>query len=487
LNVVCEEGCIGEYAKEKWRTEGCLQHAKECIARRREMSHKKVMLVFILVFGLSLLSISAFAQGEDLGERVTIYPWEIWDGEITVSTDDTVVLGARWGACTKGLAQAWTRTSYINYTINGEPLFSSQKEAREYWGRPYPVMNLEPDNCVNGSETIWIVAWEYELGLNEGDYQVHFEMGTTHPFHDGFDSDGDGKPDPQVFDIQFDFEIIVIEAGAISGTVIEDGGGPLEGLDVVACSIEIPDICVGAMTDADGRYFIYPVPEGDYRVFVYPQDGWVEEYYLWLGEFYNDASTFNDALLVPVVGGPDPLVIDFALTQAGTVSGMVFESDGITPIPNIGVDVAEGWHGACTDENGYYMIGSLPFGTYDIVAGRDFCGVGGYVETIVENVTVILEAPNVEELNFILERGGSISGRVTNDQNGEGIPGVWVDTCEEAVSSENMWGQFPFCGGDATDEEGYYTIPGLIPGNYRVHVSGSANSITMLQLLMTLF
>jgi hypothetical protein len=75
--VVCEEGLFGEHCKEERQPEGCLQQAEECVARKLEMSYKKVMLVFLLVLGLSLFSVRAFAQGEDVGERVTIIPWKV--------------------------------------------------------------------------------------------------------------------------------------------------------------------------------------------------------------------------------------------------------------------------------------------------------------------------------------------------------------------------------------------------------------------------
>jgi hypothetical protein len=138
---------------------------------------------------------------------------------------------------------------------------------------------------------------------------------------------------------------------------------------------------------------------------------------------------------------------------------MVFESDGINPIPNIGVDVVEGGHGACTDDNGYYMIGSLPFGTYDIVAGRDFCGEGGFAETIVVDISVSLAAPHVQNLDFNLDQAASISGRVI-DTFGYEIVGIWVEV--------NDFYTYSWAGGAHTDADGYYSVSGLAQGDYRI-------------------
>ena len=535
------------------------------------MSHKKVMLMSIVVLGLSLFSVSAFAQGDDIGERVMVYPWEIWEGEITVSTDDTVVLGARWGACTKGLAKAWTKTSYINYVINGEPLFSSQKKALQYWGEPVQSTAPWQEFCVSASEGIWIVSWEYELGrLDEGTYVVGFEMGTEHPFHDGTDFDGDGEPDVQIYSFPFEFTIVSIEAGAISGTVFEQGGGPLEGLDVVACRFDNPEICLSAATDDAGNYSMYPVPEGDYRVFVYQQDFWLEEFFddqprwdladpvtaiagqdtsevdftlemggsisglvtsesgdpiadlwvdaciydaewvcwgdmtqedgsysirgipaeqyrvgifpqdFWMEEFFDDQPRWDWADPVTAIAGQDTSEVDFTLEMGGSISGLVTSESG-DPIADLWVDACE--YGVMedpycvsgeTNDEGEYTIAGLPGGDY-IVSIWDQGWVSQFydVEVPYGDPDRVSVTPGVDHggVVFALTQAGSISGRVVNELNEEeSIPGIWVDTCEEAVFSEDMWGQDPFCSGDDTDDEGYYTIPGLIPGNYRVRI-----------------
>ena len=428
------------------------------------MSHKKVMLVFLVVLGLSLLSISAFAQGEDIGERVTIYPWEIWEGEITVSTDDTVVLGARWGACTKGLAKAWTKTSYINYVINGEPLFSSQRKALQYWGEPVQSTAPWQEFCVSASEGIWVVSWEYELDrLNEGTYVVGFEMGTEHPFHDGTDFDGDGEPDVQIYSFPFEFTIVSIEAGAISGTVFEQGGGPLEGLDVVACSFDNPDICAGAVTDADGRYSLYPVPVGDNRVFVYQQGFWLEE-------FYNNRPRWDLADPVNVIARQNTGGVDFTLEMGGSISGTVVSQEDGQGIGGLEVhaciyDNDWGCWGNQTQEDGSYTIWGLPAGQYRVVLPtQDFSVEEYYHEARWDTATPVdvNVGENTPGIDFTLEIGGSISGIVVSQEEGTGIGGLDVHACP-LDETQGCWGE-------QTQEDGSYSIQGIPAGLYIVNV-----------------
>jgi hypothetical protein len=211
---------------------------------------------------------------------------------------------------------------------------------------------------------------------------------------------------------------------------------------------------VSGETDEGGMYTIGDLLTGDYIVSIWNQG--------WISQFYDVDPADGEPDPVSVIAGEDHGGIDFILVQAGTVSGRVFESDGITPIANIGVDVTEGGHGVCTDDTGFYSIASLPFGTHDIVAGRDFCGVGGYAESVVHGITLSSEVPHVEGLDFILDRAASISGRVVDAISGEGIPGIWVEVNYYIEDS------FQWAGGDETDAEGNYFVTGLGAGDYRI-------------------
>lgn len=137
----------------------------------------------------------------------------------------------------------------------------------------------------------------------------------------------------------------------------------------------------------------------------------------------------------------------------GSISGQVTDGEG-KPLPDVAVDIEQGGFGACTDENGYYAMRGLPLDTYNVVAGRDFCGPEPYVEQMVSGVTLTEGSPDATGVDFVLAPAGSISGQVA-DEGGNPLPDIAVDIEQ---------GGFGTC----TDENGYYTVRGLPFGTYNV-------------------
>jgi len=174
---------------------------------------KIVVHILVLVIAISMVT-PAFGQDN---ETILIYPWliqpdEYGDRIITVSQDQEILLGARWGACTKGLSHAWAVTTDVAYEIDGQPVFASLDDTRQYWSLPpVPVVVSGPSPCLNNSKVGWYVYWEYELGtLSPGDHSAHFEYWNDHLLIDGGDYDGDGRPD-KWFGTTVDFIIRVEE------------------------------------------------------------------------------------------------------------------------------------------------------------------------------------------------------------------------------------------------------------------------------------
>ena len=94
-------------------------------------------------------------------------------------------------------------------------------------------------------------------------------------------------------------------------------------------------------------------------------------------------------------------------------------------------------------------------------------------EAAVVTVTEPEETPNID---VALSIGGSISGRVVTEAEGEPVAGAWV--CVNVVAdsfwfptdpvrpNEIPWDQW---GCAETDKDGYYVVTGLITGEYYVH------------------
>jgi hypothetical protein len=179
------------------------------------MSKILVLLPVALLTTIAFYS-TAFGQAEE-GDEVYIIPWQIPQDEngnrvVTVREDQTVILGARWGACTRGLAQAWSRNANVHYQIDGNPLLASTRDGRAYWTRPQAVARGET-GCVNGSSIIRFVFWRYEYGtMAPGPHEVYIHYWIGHQLVDGGDWDGDGRVDHYPdWGLEVPFTIIVLD------------------------------------------------------------------------------------------------------------------------------------------------------------------------------------------------------------------------------------------------------------------------------------
>ncbi len=124
---------------------------------------------------------------------------------------------------------------------------------------------------------------------------------------------------------------------------------------------------------------------------------------------------------------------------------------------------------ARTDDDGRYVIAQVPAGEYTLVARRS-----GYVEQAFGQVTTrapgrrvaVAEGASIGPLDFPMQRGGVITGRVVDD-GGEPAERVSV----RAVLRRRVFGQNRLqitAYADNTDDLGHYRLFGLPPGEYVV-------------------
>ena len=437
------------------------------------MSRKLFSLIACLVLVLGFGVVPGSAQEEEGGEFV-IRPTRINppDGsvDIYVPLGDSIIIRTGWAACTRGLAQAWTKQNKISLWVNGESMFSSPDEARLFWSDPESYPFPSESSCVNDQESGWAVYWEYPLGeLAEGTYTIHYEENVDHPFLDGGDYDGDGKPDIDEWHISVDFNIIVTEMGSISGIVTEEGTGePIEGMVVDVCDYDAgwDGPCFSAWTEADGSYFIPGIPVGTYRVF----SGWDDSN--WVVEYYNEQELWALATPVEVEANTELSGVNFTLVLGGSISGTVTEQESGAPLANAWVEACDyenGWPSCFygeTDVDGNYFIPSVPDGSYRVAAYLDWNWVEEfYSEQAYRDFAdfVVVEVDTeTSGINFTLEKGGAISGTVTDQETSTPLAGAWVEACDY----ENGW---PFCFYAETEADGSYSIPHLPVGTYRVN------------------
>ena len=149
---------------------------------------KLIVISVLLCLAFAPISATAFAQSPD---SVEINP--LYVDEITVSTDQELILRVGWGACTRGLVQAYITAAHYEWTLDGAPIFLDEETA-QYFG---PIEPMGPsDTCVAGNGTLWASFWRYPMGtLDAGTHEISVHQWLDHPVIDGGDYDGDGRLD----------------------------------------------------------------------------------------------------------------------------------------------------------------------------------------------------------------------------------------------------------------------------------------------------
>jgi hypothetical protein len=164
-----------------------------------------------------------------------------------------------------------------------------------------------------------------------------------------------------------------------------------------------------------------------------------------------------------------------AADGTGSISGRVTVDPSGEPVLNGKVQAFDanwnfvGMGGISLD--GYYTLSDLSPGSYYV---RIFAPK--YMPEVYDDIcpfpwppagatlVSVIEGEDTPNINFALEKGGSISGRVTVDLSGEPISGVKVPVFDV---NGNLVGVAK------TDSEGYYTTTGLLTDNYYIRTENN--------------
>ena len=148
-------------------------------------------LATILIVIALVVPVAHVATANGPTEIGPVYAWkQVWQ-EFTVHVGDTVLLGARYGACVPGLAWSARNALSYDYSLDGEPL------AFDFaWDRPVAVpYHTETGTCMAGPDDgqLWWIYAEYPIVFDEpGDYEIGAVVSSSRPLIDGGDWDGDG-------------------------------------------------------------------------------------------------------------------------------------------------------------------------------------------------------------------------------------------------------------------------------------------------------
>lgn len=198
----------------------------------------------------------------------------------------------------------------------------------------------------------------------------------------------------------------LVPEGRIGGTVTDFVGAAIEP-NRVQVSVECVDgFVLMVEPNTNGEYEIRNVPPGTYTVKAFSLE-------------YSFSAQEN----VSVAAGQMVDGIDFSAAAAGSISGVVREADGITPLAGALVSVSPVLQGrdsavAITDPNGcYYLRNVPPGGSYTVTAAAAAAGLdpndANHLEPVVEVQSISVVNGQTTTGVDLIAPGGAISGQTT--------------------------------------------------------------------------
>jgi len=226
-----------------------------------------------------------------------------------------------------------------------------------------------------------------------------------------------------------DFDLT--EHGLISGHVFDETGQPVAGaqINVVPSGEPCSDDGFYTPTASDGSYLVENLALGKYIVCAGAQG--------WLVQCYDSHYHRHWATHVTVVPPDTTTGIDFHLTRGGTVSGFVYQSDGVTPIQGVQI-----WGNVCppdfecldfggsTQADGSYLISDIiPWSNYNVRASKPGLAPEYYDAKSNKNDAdglMIVEGDTITGISFTLDAGGMVTGHVYEEDGVTPIDGMLV-------------------------------------------------------------
>ncbi len=250
------------------------------------------------------------------------------------------------------------------------------------------------------------------------------------------------------------------DAGSISGVIKDSNGAPVVGATVVTVGASYD---TQATTGPDGSYTLLGMDTGSYTIYA--------SHSLYIGKYFYSAYEYELAIPVPLTVGDQIPGIDITLDSMGSISGIVKDEGGrpivgaqvqafILPDVTLVSDVQ-------TSATGSYTLQGLQSGNYAVRIAHPlyieeyFDNSVGWITATPVAVDFGVDTPNI---NAVLQKLGSLSGTVIEDETGQPIADATV-----TVTSTGE-GQ-PLIVSVQTNTNGAYVASGLRTGNYMVFVT----------------
>ncbi|UFS68589.1 carboxypeptidase regulatory-like domain-containing protein [Geomonas sp. RF6] len=339
-------------------------------------------------------------------------------------------------------------------------------------GAAMPDVHVSAIDAITGGQlttTNTDSSGQYTLaGLPSGNYKISF---TSYGYGTGWYAASSTPSGATVLSVTAPetlsgTDYVLKQGGTITGTVRDKvSGAGIANAYVSAFDIAMHGYFSGSYTDSSGAYSLSGLPSGTYLI-RFSAPGYVEQ---WAGGTDEQGTGTSIAVAAPGTTAG----VDGALTTGGSISGTIVDKKTGIPLQSICVGAYRGaellWtSAACTDDSGRYSIDSLPSGSYRLQTYMN--GQGYYDQWYTEAGTstprsVAVVAPNATTgMDFALEQGGVISGRVFDRETNEPLAGA-------AITAIGVGSSYVVSG--YTDSQGAYTIISVPSGNYKVDFNAS--------------
>lgn len=321
----------------------------------------------------------------------------------------------------------------------------------------------------------------YEIGpVIPGNYYLRVDptiaQGYPRTYYPAAYRESDAQPIPvyagtQTSGVNFALSL----GGTIGGSVLDAVSSvPLVGIDLDCYDFSGKRIEVTAATGAGGVFQIGPLAAGYYLLRADPPlaSGYAPQFYL----AKVDAALANAILVVP---GQETSGIDFHLESAGWIQGVVRNALA-QPVAGVDLDLYDAAtgtrlrQGATTGLDGGYLLSPVAPGQYhlrcDSSLGQSYAMqyYNGQMRLAAADTVVVAPGGGVSSIDFTLNPGGSISGRVTRAPSSDPLSGMDMDVFQA--------GTFLRMDQDATtNATGYYSLDGLPVGDYIVRADPSGS------------
>ncbi|MFH1150974.1 MAG: carboxypeptidase-like regulatory domain-containing protein [Actinomycetota bacterium] len=257
------------------------------------------------------------------------------------------------------------------------------------------------------------------------------------------------------------------QTGSVSGNVQSSAGGPAVGVLVEAYSEDSQTLYDSTTTDGTGNYQLDDIatPPGTCKVQFAKNDP------TFLPEWYNDKDEASKANVIDVEDGAITPNINAVVQVGGSISGTVVGDVGAVPLEGYGVEIYRMvWDAhdyvltlietVLTDVDGdYESVTPLNGGSYLIhfneLPGDPWYRGEWYNDALEEeeaNPVVVhagVETPNIDAM---LEKGGRISGRVTD------TAGADVEDCSVQALQLNEDEEWEVMASGTTNPTGQFVI-----------------------------